>query len=436
MENMKENRRRLSWIVFASACVRVFFASGSLKANGVILEDLVVRFNSSHSLVAWAFSLQNGCSLLITPVGTMLLQIFSHRQLSITGGFCAGAGYILSGLFAEEVWHIFATYILSGIGFGLTIISGYLALKENFPDNISTVSCFAELFHFVGMATMPTVLNSLKVQFGLRNSLILLGAIMWNLIPCGVGITIPKDTNNSRTVVKKGQPHESIEKEEKLDNVEYDLLKRGSLLMFMESYFPFFLPFYYHMTFRYLVIFTLTGAYVYTSWVIFLISLGTSLDLPMDQAVFLSTVGGVSGLLGKLLGATLFYVDKANVYIACLSLLGNALSMLAVIFMRNYLMIAALTFCSGLSLGLSTNLLYGMIPLMVCSHHFPPAFSVVLLLQGAVIQLSGLLSGVVRDAMGSTVYVFGFNGILCLAVLPFMIPWVCTDQTVETCRFG
>ncbi|KAJ8021161.1 Monocarboxylate transporter 3 [Holothuria leucospilota] len=102
------------WIVFAACCVRLFFVSGSLKANGVILDELVVKLNSNHVLVAWAFALQNACYYLISPVTQMLMNTFSYRQLSIAGGLLVGTGYILSGLFANKVWHIFVTYSLSG----------------------------------------------------------------------------------------------------------------------------------------------------------------------------------------------------------------------------------------------------------------------------------------------------------------------------------
>ena len=42
------------------------------------------------------------------------MDTFSYRQLSILGGFLVGAGYILTGLFADSIWYIFITYSLSG----------------------------------------------------------------------------------------------------------------------------------------------------------------------------------------------------------------------------------------------------------------------------------------------------------------------------------
>ena len=39
--------------------------TGSVKANGVILSDIVAQLSTTNSLVAWAFALQSGIALLI-----------------------------------------------------------------------------------------------------------------------------------------------------------------------------------------------------------------------------------------------------------------------------------------------------------------------------------------------------------------------------------
>lgn len=53
------------WILLATMYLRKILFIGSVKANGVILNDIVTRLNSTNSLVAWAFTLQNGIALLI-----------------------------------------------------------------------------------------------------------------------------------------------------------------------------------------------------------------------------------------------------------------------------------------------------------------------------------------------------------------------------------
>ena len=54
------------WIVLMASCVRIFFFSGSMKANGVILDEMVQKLNTSNTLVAWAFAMQNGLSFMLS----------------------------------------------------------------------------------------------------------------------------------------------------------------------------------------------------------------------------------------------------------------------------------------------------------------------------------------------------------------------------------
>ncbi|KAJ8021160.1 Monocarboxylate transporter 3 [Holothuria leucospilota] len=317
---------------------------------------------------------------------------------------------------------------LSGFGFGLQSITSYLCLKEHFPENFSTFTSVTTLFHFVGMAILPSVLNWFKSEYGLKSALILLGGVMWNLVPCGAG-TIPPKRTKDRAITEEEEEEMEVQ-----GNELHDRLDDGKTEHFIKNWIPLLLPWYHHVNFRYMHIFSITGIYIYTSWIIFLVSLGTSLGLPTEQAVFLSSVGGIGGFSGKLLGAALFYLDKVNAEVCCLPFLLTSASMMATIFMKHYSMIATFTLISGFSQGLATTLLYGLIPHIVCSHHFPSAVSLVLVSEGVTIQLSGLFSGFLHDALGSTVYVFAFNAVLCAVIFPFMVPWSCNDQTVKKCK--
>lgn len=53
------------WILVGTIFIRKLLFSGTVKANGVILADIVNQLHTTNSLVAWAFSLQNGIAFLI-----------------------------------------------------------------------------------------------------------------------------------------------------------------------------------------------------------------------------------------------------------------------------------------------------------------------------------------------------------------------------------
>lgn len=56
------------WMVFASTALRLYFISGCIKANGVILDEFVEKLNTNHSLVGWAFALQHGLAYMFSEI--------------------------------------------------------------------------------------------------------------------------------------------------------------------------------------------------------------------------------------------------------------------------------------------------------------------------------------------------------------------------------
>ncbi|PIK37369.1 hypothetical protein BSL78_25795 [Apostichopus japonicus] len=95
------------WILLGTILIRKILFCGSVKANGVILADIVNQLDTTNSLVAWAFSLQNGIALLISPLVMFLLNYFSERQLCMVGGLLGGLGYIYCGLMMTSVYQLF-----------------------------------------------------------------------------------------------------------------------------------------------------------------------------------------------------------------------------------------------------------------------------------------------------------------------------------------
>lgn len=422
------------WIVFASVCFRILLSSGSLKSNGVILDDLVHELNSSHSLVAWAFSLQSGIAFMATPITRMLLTVLSNRKIGIMGGLLVGTGYVYCGLFAVSVVHVFVGYALSGFGFALAILPSYLALKEQFVENFSTATAASAMFHYFGMSILPPVMKVFQDHYGLYNSLILLGAILWNLVACGVAIRLPHDKQTSLEAETSLTERKKPEGEKVFSNTEVKSQRESSSIGV--KWLPFCSSLVHHKTFVFLLIFSVVGVYVLTSWVIFLVSFGTTQGLLAKYSVLLSTAGGLGGLGGKLLGAILFHLRKMNPYICCFPFLITGLTFLISIFTRNFYFLSVLTFLAGLTQGLTSSGLYGTMPLIVCKHHFPQAVALLSFIEGIAVQCSGIFSGLIHDLFGSSRYVFGFNAILCFAVSPLMFLWVLSDQTVKQCKPG
>ncbi|KAJ8018346.1 hypothetical protein HOLleu_43713 [Holothuria leucospilota] len=82
------------WTVLLIACARAFFTTGSVKVSGVFLGEMTHKLNTTNWVVAWAFSLQNGISLMIVckshfNVAAVVILISSGVGEQF-GGFYAG----------------------------------------------------------------------------------------------------------------------------------------------------------------------------------------------------------------------------------------------------------------------------------------------------------------------------------------------------------
>lgn len=136
------------------------------------------------------------------------------------------------------------------------------------------------------------------------------------------------------------------------------------------------------------------GYVIFTSWALFLVSVGVALGLNEDQAVFLSTIGGIGGVSGKLLAIFLCHFEKMNSQTCCfIPFLLNGLSMLLSTFVSNFYVLCGLTLLSGTSLGVHSTGVFSLLPAMICKTHLKQAVAVDFTLNGIAVQLGGLVSG-------------------------------------------
>ncbi|KAJ8033382.1 Monocarboxylate transporter 2 [Holothuria leucospilota] len=373
------------WILLATVCMRMFLFSGSIKSNGVILQDIVKQLETSSSLVAWAFALQNGvayiiCKLpLLSPVSLLLLNVFSNRQLCIFGGILSGLGYIYCGLNLKHVWQLYVGLITSGIGFGFSVLSSYLVLQEQFETHqLPKVISVSVMFEFLGVAALPPVLQFLWTQYGLHNSLILFGAIVCNTVVCGVAAR---------------KPRRKIPRDQTV-NQEKETLPECTNTSFGRRIFSYFSSLFAHKHLATVFIVEFIEYYIFVSWALFLVSLGTTLGLSSEEAVLLSTAGGMGGLLGRILTVLISYADKLNAISSSLiPFVTTGLVFIVLGFLSNFYMIAALVFISGVSLGYSSSAVLSLVPTVVCRNHYQGAVNVEIIVEGVAMQFAGLLSG-------------------------------------------
>ncbi|KAJ8032448.1 Monocarboxylate transporter 7 [Holothuria leucospilota] len=390
------------WKSFTAGCILLYFFGGCIKTNGIFLNELVMQFKTTHAMVAWAFALQHGVSYLFAPFTEVMISAFGKRRVGVSGGLLVGSAYVYLGISAQSTWQLFCAYVSSGVGFGMIVISVYIYLQEQFKEKFPFVNSIVSLFNFVGLSTLPPAIQYLKACFGVRNALVLMGTLLWNLVLCGLLFSKPELQRKSEEIVTiqdlttSKQTETSPETENTFGQKSEGTVQKVCNMLGVS-------PFLFHKTLSIFVILESLGFFVYISWAIFLVPFGTSIGLPPDEAVFLSTAGGLGGIVGKVFAVVLFHFNKMNSYTSCfVPFLVNGLSLLASMFTKKFFQLAALMFVSGAAQGLHSSAMFGLLPSMVCHFHFHQTVVITYLVDGVAIQLGGLISGKYLKKIGSS----------------------------------
>ncbi|KAJ8050438.1 Monocarboxylate transporter 2 [Holothuria leucospilota] len=432
-------------IVFLGWSWRVFFVGGCLKSNGVILPDIVEQLGTTNSVVGLAFSLQYGVAYIIGPLTSLLLHIFTRRQVAVFGGCLVGASYIYCGLWLKFVHQLFFAFTVggsgdsqvchrlscfleykqipkkrwvyevnfvfnfpSGIGNGFHMFAGYLNFCEHFYDNLGTAVSVGALSNFLGMATLPLLFQHLKMSFGLDNGLVLFGVILFNLIVSAFALTTPlRNPPRAKMVkVKQADKEEAcpFAKENVVDKYDCVRNEKSRLHLYLQDWCAMF----NHENLA--VFMALEGLmfYIFVSWGLFLVSVGTSVGLNSDQAVLLSSAGGTGGLFGRLMAVVLFHYKRMNALTSTLfPLLCNSACFMGCAFLRSFYPIFLLAFVSGACIGVNSSGLHGLLPTVVCKFHFHQALATTAFIEGIAMQLAGFMSGK-ESALEAIAYYISF----------------------------
>lgn len=94
----------------------------------------------------------------------------------------------------------------AGAGFGLASLPSYLVLEQHFQEDFPTALSLSATCNYIGIGVLPLFLQYLKNKYGTESGLILLGAILWHLIPCGLGLLSPKSADGEQTSEESDEP--------------------------------------------------------------------------------------------------------------------------------------------------------------------------------------------------------------------------------------
>ncbi|XP_014675168.1 PREDICTED: monocarboxylate transporter 4-like [Priapulus caudatus] len=226
------------------------------------------------------------------PIASALLNKLGARLTVIIGGLLASGG-LISGYFAQSVYHIIISFgLVAGIGFGM-VFTPCMVMAGTYFNRwryLSTaVACSGAGF---GTLAFSFIYSNLTEAYGWRGSMLINGGIALHLVLCGV---ILRPLSNAPAA--------------KMPACDVTLLRDVDVLIFAVS----------------MLLWSIGAVTVYVIVSDYLIESG----IEEAKAYFLITIIGIAASIGSLLaGFTAFirHIPYVNLWVYTLSVAGHGIS--------------------------------------------------------------------------------------------------------------
>lgn len=179
------------WVCVVAGFIARFLLSGQTRSFGILLAPLMDAFNSTAALTVWINGIMFSFSFMFSPFTSVLVNRFGHSKVICLGGFVAGCGLTLSYV-VVDLWYLFITYgFLLGIGCGLTFNPVISIIPLYFKKRLSSALGLLAMGSIIGGAAFPYLVEYLLNEFNWNGSLLISGAIIFNVCAMGLLIKAP-----------------------------------------------------------------------------------------------------------------------------------------------------------------------------------------------------------------------------------------------------
>ncbi|XP_071837089.1 monocarboxylate transporter 4-like isoform X1 [Apostichopus japonicus] len=400
--------------ICTAVTIRLFLNLGCGKALGVILNDTVSQTRGSLPFVALSFSILRGLSYVAAPFVIRLMRVFSSRSIVVVGGFLVGAGFIFEAFLANNSWLLLTSNIITGLGFGLSHIPLYIAVREVFDDSFGTAMSAICFTANIGMAVLPPLLEYLREKYGLAGALTLFGALMWNQILSGVLIQSRKSQSHTgKDSDEEGENSLRAPKQQKLSTPAYD---SGGIYDAMVA----------HPTILCLYAAQLTHMFLSNSCAMFLIPYAVEKGYTQGEAVLLTTFGGCGMLLGRAVIGLVFYLKWQSRLIVMTSPIVLLMSnLLLAICTHEFVLLCFASGVIGFCLGYTSSWMFSYGKYITCLPHFNSTAAWSMICIGTAVISSGPSLGFVHDIRGT------YDDVFILLILCAAVVAICTVACIS-----
>ncbi|XP_072039519.1 monocarboxylate transporter 2-like, partial [Amphiura filiformis] len=277
------------WMAVLGRFISSFVYMGTSKAFGVLIPELVDQLDSTEGTIGLCGSLFAGLPHVAGPVTTALVNRYGVRNVIMFGGTITFIGLLSAALSTNEV-HLGISLALAGYANGFCIIACIMPLTWYFPDNFPLVNSISASGGALGMMLLPPITEKFVELYGWRGTIALLAALSSHSVLSGAIVKEPKHAKYDSIPATDEESSSLIPRN---NHSITDKLKEFSRFIDARIFqiYPLFIDFQ--------LLFLIFGTAL-AAWVLFLVPDSMAKGVPSNVAAFLSTIGGIGHVIGRL----------------------------------------------------------------------------------------------------------------------------------------
>ncbi|XP_071487381.1 monocarboxylate transporter 7-like [Diadema antillarum] len=433
--SLQDSEDLWKYVVLLSKFCILFFDAGLAKSFGVLIENMVSRFDSDYKTIAFICSMPSALLTILCPFVYSLMKVVQPRLLVISGSFLCAVPLMCVPL-VRTLPLLGFLFALTGFGMSIVFLSIFITLNEYFLKSFIFFNTLSTLGVTIGAFCLPVIVEWSLTAYGYNGAFLILGGMCLHTVPCSLTIRPPRDgktlqvhptaTKENNNVLKsvdnQSTTPSASEKDFKKISVDsksgdMESSRVSSLRIRLKSCVYFAEPLFALIT----PCFVFCYFFMY-AWVLFLIPAAESLGIERSRAVYLASIAGFGGVVGKFGMLLTIYAkfDLILVYIICCSVCNVTIFISSV--NDTYLYQALMAFTQGLTVFAFDSIGGVMTKLTVENEeNVPIAFSFMAFACGIGILIGDALSGHIYDVTQSYRAVFNTLGLALLSVIVILV---------------
>ncbi|XP_020494675.2 monocarboxylate transporter 12-B-like isoform X1 [Labrus bergylta] len=173
------------WMIVAGCFLATICIRAVTRCVSMFFVEFQLHFEKDYSTTAWIYSLVDSTTMLCAPLGSFLGHRLSCRATVTLGGLLSSAGLVLSSV-ASSLEHLYISMgILTGIGFALSYTPSVAMVGRYFSDRKALAYGIALSGNGIGTFILAPAVQLLIERYSWRGALLVLGGFVSNLCVCG-----------------------------------------------------------------------------------------------------------------------------------------------------------------------------------------------------------------------------------------------------------